>query len=166
MREILFRGKAKAGYKWISEGEWIEGSLFYSDDENGIVCQIVTSYLSSNKDEPVMVAAYEVDPETACQYTGLTDKNGRKIFEGDIVQDAEFSFEGYEPYIKGIVKFRTGTFDSGCYEYNGWVIEEKDGNIDHTPLLQYEKEKGYLRDSGFEVIGNIFDNPELIGEQP
>lgn len=45
MREILFRGKAKAGYKRIAEGEWIEGSLFYSDNENRTVYQIATSYL-------------------------------------------------------------------------------------------------------------------------
>ena len=52
MREILFRGKAKAGYKRIAEGEWIEGSLFYSDNENRTVYQIATSYLSASKDGP------------------------------------------------------------------------------------------------------------------
>lgn len=139
MREILFRGKAKAGYKWISEGEWIEGSLFYSDDENGIVCQIATSYLSNNKDEPVMVVAYEVDPETVCQYTGLTDKNGRKIFVGDIVK-------------------------IGLEHYEVWW------NCDSSSITLSSKNESrglYLsRNETVEVIGNIFDNPELIGEQP
>ncbi len=168
MREILFRGKR------VDNGEWIEGG--YAENGGKTFIIVRTRYIPDTRDWDTVeyyennpcyhLSMIEVDPETVCQYTGLTDKNGRKIFEGYIVQDAEFSFEGYEPYIKGIVKFRTGTFDSGCYEYNGWVIEEKDGNIDHTPLLQYEKEKGYLCDSGFEVIGNIFDNPELIGEQP
>ena len=64
MREILFRGKAKAGYKRIAEGEWIEGSLFYSDNENRTVYQIATSYLSASKDGPVMVVAYKVDSST------------------------------------------------------------------------------------------------------
>lgn len=147
MREILFRGKAKAGYKWISEGEWIEGSLFYSDDESGIVCQIVTSYLSSNKDEPVMVAAYEVDPETVCQYTGLTDKNGRKIFEGDVVSAWS---EG--SHAIGRVKQR---IDGLWLLYPAWQNKIMWG------LCPNNKGKTTV-----EIIGNIFDNPELIGEQP
>lgn len=149
MREILFRGKAKAGYKWISEGEWIEGSLFYSDNENGIVCQIATSYLSNNKDEPVMVAAYEVDPETVCQYTGLTDKNGRKIFEGDIVE-CRARKDGHDKY-KVI----------WCKDYADFRIEPLDFGV-QFPITDCGGE--YIRGGKYSVIGNILDNPELTGE--
>ena len=148
MREILFRGKTR------SDKKWIYGNLLQTD--NG-------TYVIQNYAPFEGIGKYEVDPETVCQYTGLTDKNGKKIFEGDIVQDAEWEFEEYEPEVKGIVRFMTGTFDSGVYEYNGWVVEEKDKNIDHTPLLQYEKRDKW-GNVGFEVIGNIFDNPELIGD--
>lgn len=143
MREILFRAKRKDNEGWV-EGlltiMWGKYHVINPSDEN---------------------TAYPIDPETVCQYTGLTDKNGRKIFEGDIVQDAEWEFEEYEPEVKGVVRFMTGTFDSGVYEYNGWVVEEKDKNIDHTPLLQYKKREKW-GNVGFEIIGNIFDNPELI----
>lgn len=91
MREILFRGKAKDGYKWITEGEWIEGSLLYANDGSGTVCQIATSCLSNNNNGSVIEVAYEVDSETICQYIGLTDKNGRKIFEGDIIRYDEIT---------------------------------------------------------------------------
>lgn len=143
MREILFRGKAKAGYKWITEGEWIEGSLFYSNDENGTVYQIATSYLSASKDESVMVVAYEVDPETVCQYTGLTDKNSRKIFEGDIVQDYPF---------KAIVKFG---------EFENQVLKNIGFNLDWTDGLYYRQDLPFWAGK-IEVIGNIFDSPEPI----
>ncbi len=132
MREILFRGKAKAGYKRITEGEWIEGSLFYSDNENKTVCQIATSYLSASKAEPVMVVVYEVDPSTVCQYTGLTDKNDRKIFEGDILKIPEKKNHN--------VKFEYGQFCVGI----------------NCPIA-------YVR-TECEVIGNIFDNPDLVNE--
>lgn len=146
MREILFRGQAKAGYKWTADGEWIEGSLFYSDNENGTVCQIATSYLSASKKEHVMVVAYDVDPETVCQYTGLTDKNGRKIFEGDIVQ-----------YIDEIIRKEK--------------VDEVKYNETHAAFCRLHKGKRGLQylfideiiANKCEVIGNIFDNPELIG---
>ena len=147
MREILFRGKAKAGYKWISEGEWIEGSLFYSDDENGIVCQIATSYLSNNKDEPVMVVAYEVDPETVCQYTGYKDDTGKNIFEGDIVgfEDMTSTESGYS---------EMGCCGKVCYD-------EEEACFHVTDRLSAESWEVL---GECHIIGNIFDNPELIGE--
>lgn len=140
MREILFRGKR------TENGEWVEGA--YLGDYFGDRSLFIIRSDFSN---------YAVDPITVGQYTGLTDKNGKKIFEGDIVQDI------YWPAEKGIVKFEIGTFDSGIYEYVGWVAEKLDGDVDHTPLLELEKdeivENLYY---GYEIIGNIFDNPEFL----
>lgn len=147
MREILFKGKAKAGYKWEAEGEWVEGSLLYPDNENGTVCRIASSYLSSNNDGSVMVAAYEIDPETICQYTGLADRHGKKIFEGDIVQ--------YKDEVLGKVK-----------------TDEIKYNETHAAFCRLHKGEMGLQylfiDEAIanqcEVISNIFDNPDLIEE--
>ena len=77
-----------------------------------------------------------VDPETVCQYTGLTDKNGRKIYEGDIVRVDE------KIYI---------TFWNECNFEIGIRNNEESMGI------------AYVYPSDIEVIGNIFDNPELVG---
>lgn len=134
MREILFRGKT------IKYGEWIEG--YYSGEWfNQKTCKI----------EPLSriciigcLATYDIEPETIGQYTGLTDKNGKKIFEGDIVVDT-WSED------KWIVTFDDGTFwgkNVGAYatEYLGELCDLN--------------EKGF---GGVIVIGNIHDNPELLG---
>ena len=147
MREILFRGKAKAKYKWIAEGEWIEGSLFCSNNENEIVCQIVTSYLQSNEDGSVMVVAYEVDPDTVCQYIGLTDKNGRKIFDGDIVRAI------YKPKDKDLtINDFIIKWDKYYCKYVGYYARKE--NV-YNPLLLGSQ-------TSFEVIGNIFDGDSSI----
>ena len=65
-REILFKAKR------IDNGEWVDGALLQSEDAS----YIATSFLCENPDTPLTVAAYEVDPDTICQYTGLMDKNG------------------------------------------------------------------------------------------
>lgn len=74
MREILFKAKR------LDNGKWVEGSLLvYLDGDRFICC---------DNGVPDCLYKYEVDPATVCQYTGLTDKNGVNIFEGDICKDS------------------------------------------------------------------------------
>lgn len=142
MREILFRGKR------IDNGEWVYG--YYQN-----LCgfhEIVTE----NKEKAFSVITYQVMLETVGQYTGLTDKNGKKIFEGDIVQYGEI--EDYDwSFCRGVVKFGEGTFDGGIYRYTGFYFEESDGTIDHNSIYKAEEKLEQLK-----VIGNVFDNPELL----
>lgn len=159
MREILYRAKRK------DNGNWIEGG--YAEHDGKVFIVIWVRYMPDTRDwdtidyyknNPNYIhSLIEVIPETVCQYTGMTDKENNKIFENDIVHD----IESWHPSKNGIVKFKIGTFDSGIYQYVGWVVEDKNGNVDRTPLYQYEqsKEDGIC---GFIVIGNVFDNPELI----
>ena len=133
MRKILFRGKR------IDNGEWIYGDVVQFPT-HGIV-RIV-------EQEPSYKDA-EVDSETVGQYTGLTDKNGKKIFEGDVlnVHDQIPMFDGY---------------DTDEIVYNGKVMYIKnqgmyvcEGNNDGNALCALNLDK-------CEVIGNIHDNPELL----
>ena len=151
MREILFKAKR------IDNGEWVEGYLFRKYYQELPHDRLVIQYKTmSNEYEwtPRYMVA-EIDENTICQYTGLTDKNGNKIWENDIVKkhfytdyDACANSEEYT----GVVKFMD------C----AWVIEfKRDIHICAIPIIEsitYSHDIEY-----FEVIGNIFDNPELIG---
>ena len=117
MREILFRGKR------VDSGELVYGWL----------CRVGDKYANIvEKDTEVL---YSVSTKTIGQYTGLIDKNGRKIFEGDIVDCLEFYGEVYyDP--------------EGCFDLR-----------DNTP----EMCGGFIGDyNSLEVVGNIYDNPELL----
>lgn len=126
MREILFRGKTY-------DGKWEQGDLRHK------------GYVHNDSDTYIMRSDYAlhnipVDPETVGQYTGLTDKNGKKIFEGDIIQSTE-------------------TGETGLVQ---WFTE-------HASFMVWCKtlsEVAFLYEvtEVVEVIGNIHDNPELIGE--
>lgn len=141
MREILFRGKAL-------DNNWYYGvPLVFTED---YVC--MTAPHTYNK---------SVIPETVGQYTGLTDKNGTKIFEGDIVEIEE---HGYIPTkYKGFVVLKNGCFG---VEYNYRVIfYEKSlfhrfGHIEHWQEMGASGTITY----SYEVIGNIHDNPELFSK--
>lgn len=126
MREILFRGKHIHA---LPQNEHLDGTWIY-----GYLCD--ENYINS----PELEGEFLIDPKTVCQYTGLTDKNGRKIFEGDIL-----SFSAYSENYKGDVRFIKGNFTIWCEKC--------------APFLDDALEK-----HSAIVIGNIFDNPELIGE--
>ena len=146
MREILFRGKRLHDNKWIY-GNFVsdcEGNphiiepRFFCEDGHHLQYE-------DNTDTPVFII-----PETVGQYTGLTDKNGVKIFEGDILKstikiidcdDEEFSISPYDREDIGIVEWRK----------DGFMIAHKSG----TWARSFYGCENY-------VIGNIHDNPDIL----
>lgn len=145
-REILFRGKR------VDNGEWIRGDLIATPFIRDITQQNIIYILDVTKadydcfeDLVEDNGIFEVDHETVCQYIGSTDKNRRKIFEGDIVRRKIF-----ENFIVGQVVWLDIGF-SGFYLKHGNKFYPM-GKDENTGLSNED-----------EVIGNIFDNPELIG---
>lgn len=126
MREILFRAKHIHA---LPQNEHLDGTWVY-----GYLCD--ENYINS----PELEGEFLIDTETVCQYTGLTDKNGRKIFEGDVL-----SFTQKRQNANGIVKMVDGCFFAIIEGQKCWLSE------------------GVKRYKG-KVIDNVFDNPELIGE--
>lgn len=143
MREILFRGKT-------SDGEWVEG--FYSAEEYNLNTHSI-EYIPRIQLIGKCVSL-GVIPETVGQYTGLTDKNGVRIFEGDIVKcldtinDIEFN---------AVVEFGNPN-----HEYNwGYQLKHISGDMPNLDILCWVD----MEETGafIEVIGNIYDSPELLG---
>ena len=123
MREFLLRGKR------TDNGEWITDSETYIRDGDGI-------WLS---DENLNVVT--VIPETVGQYTGLTDKNGVKIFEGDIVR--------YD------VNYHDMVISYDVENWGGWLYEDMDDNMQAYSIYEF-----CLKD--IAVVGNIHDNPDIL----
>ena len=128
MREILFKAKRKDNGKWV-KGDAIHEPIGMSIryEKNGMSVRV------------------PVDPDTLCQYTGLTDKNGQKIWENDILR-------------------RDGYWDMRIEFENGAFM------VRNADKIQYINRVTYTSISTFdikeyEVIGNIFDNPELLEEK-
>ena len=143
MREILFRAKTQPNCKSsmtgkiIKKPKWIYGYI-----DLGYMHDCKTALISDEKGNNV----YKCQYETIGQYTGLTDKNGTKIFEGDIVKAQDDIFGS--PFCNGI----TGKV---VYEETAFFIEPKD------PM---ETQWLFNECAVYEVIGNIHDNPELLKE--
>lgn len=133
-REILFRAKKVDGGEW-AEGYIVKkhGLYFLYDIKNSDTCR------QNN---------YLVEEDTICQYTGLTDKNGKKIFEGDIVRFGK----NY-----GEVKF-------GLHESNWQIYKYNQGFFVKFPKEYFRNELGYWRNK-VVVVGNVYDNPKLLEEE-
>ena len=123
MREILFRGKRIDNGEWVYGFPWINRShtreTFYITDLMGEIIQVI--------------------PETVSQYTGLKDKNGREIFEGDIVRHGLFKQD-----YKMIVRYRE---ESAAFMFG----DKRTGFSFSSDQTKY-----------LEIIGNVHENPELL----
>lgn len=131
MREILFRGKR------CDNGEWVNGSLLNPYRKKPLIAHYEDG-------QEILGYIVEVISETVGQYTGLRDKNGERIFEGDIVDVL------YNPRYGGVAKQRIGirkvVFEDGCF-----MMEDDEGYHLH-----------FIVNEDITVVGNIYDNPELL----
>lgn len=164
MREILFRGKR------LDNGEWVEGYLYEHEPPLvGIVSEkdepeaskwfiARTGFADWNMPRPVELV--EVDPSTVGQYTGLNDKNGKRIFEGDVVsiEDGEFWVFSFG---------NCGGVQNVAHEvgYTGFHLSPLSQSAIHNrDYGQRDDPVYYLNAIGLCVIGNIHDNPERLKE--
>lgn len=130
MREILFRAKR------IDNGEWVEGQYVYilnSKTENG---EPIKHFICNGTN----VFNYEVNPETLCQYTGLNSRNGKKIWENDIIRVENSVDEG-----TGVVVFYEGV----------WYVNRGVNNSLYNIVLYDDEAEIY-------IIGNIIDNSYMV----
>lgn len=143
MREIKFRGKGSKTHSWLYgnlQVPSVEGVEYFMWDEDKFQIDVI--------------------PETIGQYTGLKDKNGKEIYEGDILRGNEYPFncDGVDNYYVEIV-----WADNVCGFYR--ITHKKPNStvrgISHGNWSQLDEEDM----ESFEIIGNIHDNPELIKDK-
>lgn len=141
MREIIFKAKR------IDNGEWVQGYLLKKYYQESPHDRFAIQYKTKG-DEYEWTPKYmavEIDESTLCQYTGLTDKNGNKIWENDVVERVDRR--------NGLYVFREQP------KMNCKVVWTDRHGYDTIPSCGYFDIKNALE---CEVIGNVFDNPELI----
>lgn len=143
----LFKGKRK------DNGEWVYGGIYYqkADEVKEEAVYIIGGSLND------VGAAYEVISETVGQCTGLKDKNGKLIFEGDILHIK--TGKGWNCPIGTDIYYKVVFTEfniecNSCTEYIGFMAERSSGSLSSIYYI--------VRSYGAEVIGNIHDNPELL----
>ena len=138
MREILFHGKR------TDNGEWVEGYLVIKCDP---LIGIYYYYIVLQHHGESFADWFLVDCETVGQYTGRNDKNGKKIFDGDICQINNHPLIDNTPFV---VEWED-------FVYNGWVWRDLDEDGSEDSFTEAVARS-------CEIIGNIHDNPELLWE--
>ncbi len=157
MRVINFRGKC------CGDGEWVYGSYLnaeYHWHKRGVHNDWIVVYALQNGGWVNVTRKYPVKPETVGQFTGLYDKNGKEIYEGDIVRTKDLA---------QVVKFCRIGYDSGV-GLVGYVCCPISSTFDRTSEDYNTHEQFYECDrcidlKDVEIIGNIYDNPEQLEEE-
>lgn len=147
MREILFRGKRLDNGGWVTGGtiiHFLDDGIHtvFMPDMNG-KCTTLHEGETGNITSLEDCLMYKVDPETVGQFTGLNDRNGKPIFEGDI---AEHVYQAYP---------------RRCVSRGIVFYDEEHARFAHM-LQSMNPELGRITTEAWEVIGNIHDNPELM----
>lgn len=139
MREILFRGKR------VDNGKWVEG--YYGVKGQGTDAEehfIIKSKIMTTNSLKSQFAEVKVDPETVGQFTGIVDKNGKKIFEGDIIESPA--------YMRYVIKY-----DIEYAMFAKYIVSRPthfEGRLVNINAMT----------EVFEIIGDIYNNPELLKE--
>lgn len=161
MIEILFRAKRKIWRELPKEEWWVEGSYHHQTDCYGESCDKNYIIDGTETDMEGYGEHYEIDPETICQYTGLKDKNGNWIWENDILscEHEKYSddnpLEVY-PLMPDPIKYKRNyavEFINTGSNY-GYRLRNKSIHFMLTGNVVYNH--------NIKVIGNIFDNPDLL----
>nr|DAD72708.1 MAG TPA: YopX protein [Siphoviridae sp. ct7EW56] len=138
--------------KRIDNGEWVQGALL--DGENHCIIGQEIKF-SPYVEHECKIAGYEVDRNTICQCTGLKDKNGKLIWENDVVKDL---------FSDDCAPIKYGSYQS-CFDSTITKTEHVGFYADWTGRYakRYRKDLGYwINMVDAEIVGNIFDNPELF----
>lgn len=144
-REILFKAKRK------DNGKWVEG--YY----RRIPCMGMLEHYIMPRNPKNRMEQYAIDPDTICQYTGLTDKNGRKIWENDILRGYQYPYrsDGNDNY------FAEVTWFENCPAFGIYTFKNPKSNVCGISEGNTEFMENWNSED-WEVIGNIFDNPDLL----
>ena len=174
-REILFRGKTQYG-------EWVYGSYLQTDDNTNNpmshrplnLRHQIWSYWSGDWNMGGW-SPMDVIPETIGQFTGITDKNGVKIFEGDILEDRYYPLGANPKAIKyykiGVMVYRANYFGLQLKIEGSTILDTELANFYHKNKREIYKhpnigenwvDKLFCDSRDLEIIGNIHDNPELL----
>ncbi|MCD8394519.1 MAG: YopX family protein [Bacteroidales bacterium] len=138
MRSIKFRGKR------LDNGEWVYGSLTQFHHPDGDTATIATQGVSPSG---TINPSYCVNPDTVGQFTGLTDRDGNEIYEGDIVEMGDLRYRVF--YKESHAQFWATTEDFQSMTGGAKICD--------TSVLYFLTINGTLR-----VIGNVFDTPDLL----